>query len=564
MSFGGGSGSSSISGSTDVVLNSPANNDVLGYNSGLAKWQNRDLSSTYLTAFLPEKYGAVGDGIADDGPGLLAASAAAATFGGTLWLSPKNYKVTSTLVLADGVKVAGTGRIFGALVGTAVITVGGNGTTLTDLTVENTDTSTGNIGVNVRTGATNVTIQDVTFKGPRLQAVNINTNGVAGVLVRGCLFDGVTYGVLTDTSGTTGLDLRDVRIIGNRFINVSGDPIELNSPITGMGKTRTPRTDAQAGFVISGNYISNTAGSDVNSGFGIGIAGACDVTISGNNFVGSRVQAIHIEDYANGVTITGNTINGGAVGIYMISHANGITITGNTINGTTSHGIQSEINVGEMAFGYTITSNSIAGAGGDGMRLYATSATGVDMDATVTGNTVKSCTGDGINVDPAHTCGLILTGNTTFGNTGGGLRIGQGFGGQTGRNISYDNTGGNHLRSGVIPIRMSDIGGKVVVAALAATTTAWAPLFTLGQRMNGTVMVTANLAAGTEWQSRIFTITWDGATMVATQVSTASSAGALDGVAVRANAGNLEAQNYWAGGATTINFEAAFEGQLLI
>jgi hypothetical protein len=41
MSFGGGSGSSSISGSTDVVLSSPANNQVLGYNYGTAKWQNQ-------------------------------------------------------------------------------------------------------------------------------------------------------------------------------------------------------------------------------------------------------------------------------------------------------------------------------------------------------------------------------------------------------------------------------------------------------------------------------------------------------------------------------------------
>jgi hypothetical protein len=47
MSFGGGSGSSSISGSTDVVLNSPANNNVLGYNSSLAKWQNQNISATY-------------------------------------------------------------------------------------------------------------------------------------------------------------------------------------------------------------------------------------------------------------------------------------------------------------------------------------------------------------------------------------------------------------------------------------------------------------------------------------------------------------------------------------
>lgn len=41
MSFGGGLRISSIAGSTDVVLNSPANNQVLGYNTSLATWQNR-------------------------------------------------------------------------------------------------------------------------------------------------------------------------------------------------------------------------------------------------------------------------------------------------------------------------------------------------------------------------------------------------------------------------------------------------------------------------------------------------------------------------------------------
>ena len=50
MSFGGGSGSSSISGSSDVVLNVPATNDVLGYNTGLAKWQNQNLKSVYAPA----------------------------------------------------------------------------------------------------------------------------------------------------------------------------------------------------------------------------------------------------------------------------------------------------------------------------------------------------------------------------------------------------------------------------------------------------------------------------------------------------------------------------------
>ncbi len=41
MSFGGGgSGSGSIAGSTDVILNSPTNGQVLTYNTTLGKWQN--------------------------------------------------------------------------------------------------------------------------------------------------------------------------------------------------------------------------------------------------------------------------------------------------------------------------------------------------------------------------------------------------------------------------------------------------------------------------------------------------------------------------------------------
>lgn len=40
MSFGGGGGSSSISGSTDVALSNPSTGQVLGYNGTIGKWQN--------------------------------------------------------------------------------------------------------------------------------------------------------------------------------------------------------------------------------------------------------------------------------------------------------------------------------------------------------------------------------------------------------------------------------------------------------------------------------------------------------------------------------------------
>jgi hypothetical protein len=40
MGFGGGSGSSSISGASDAAMSNPANGDVVTYNSTLNKWQN--------------------------------------------------------------------------------------------------------------------------------------------------------------------------------------------------------------------------------------------------------------------------------------------------------------------------------------------------------------------------------------------------------------------------------------------------------------------------------------------------------------------------------------------
>ena len=49
MSFGGSSGSGSISGSSDVVLSGPTNNQVLTYDSSTSKWKNKTLTSVVPT-----------------------------------------------------------------------------------------------------------------------------------------------------------------------------------------------------------------------------------------------------------------------------------------------------------------------------------------------------------------------------------------------------------------------------------------------------------------------------------------------------------------------------------
>lgn len=52
MSFGGsGSGSGSISGSTDVLLSSPSDNQVLSYAGGSTnKWENKSIAATDVGA----------------------------------------------------------------------------------------------------------------------------------------------------------------------------------------------------------------------------------------------------------------------------------------------------------------------------------------------------------------------------------------------------------------------------------------------------------------------------------------------------------------------------------
>ena len=49
MSFGGSGGSGSISGSSDVVLNSPATDQVLSFDSSTGKWKNKTLTSIVPT-----------------------------------------------------------------------------------------------------------------------------------------------------------------------------------------------------------------------------------------------------------------------------------------------------------------------------------------------------------------------------------------------------------------------------------------------------------------------------------------------------------------------------------
>lgn len=71
-----------------------------------------DATATYVSAlgiYQPEKFGAAGDGVADDTAEIVACMASAALTGGNVVFGPNDYKITSTLSRPAGVSLRGAG-----------------------------------------------------------------------------------------------------------------------------------------------------------------------------------------------------------------------------------------------------------------------------------------------------------------------------------------------------------------------------------------------------------------------------------------------------------------------
>jgi hypothetical protein len=89
-----GVGASNLSELGDVALSDPASGEALVFN-GL-RWANAALSLNFPQFYRPEDYGAVGDGITDDGDAIRAAYVAASVTGGIVILS-KRYGFTGKI-----------------------------------------------------------------------------------------------------------------------------------------------------------------------------------------------------------------------------------------------------------------------------------------------------------------------------------------------------------------------------------------------------------------------------------------------------------------------------------
>ncbi len=321
MSFGGPGASNSIAGSTDVVLNSPANNQVLGYNSGLAKWQNQAPSQASALYYNVVSYGAVGDGVANDTTAIRAAIAAVPASGGTVFfpagtylcrnIRPNRSNITfrgcnATLLYAH--TTSGFESIFGFGDDPAA---GGSASTATNFK--------------------NILVEDLTFRGV-----------------------GDTVGFFEFEAAITMAGVSDAVINRCRFIGSQGDGISINMTISPGTERHNERISITNCFfdglvkqgrnaitisegtdiLVENNYMTRTSleGSPAGMWNGGGMPGAID--IEPNNSAADQNVLL------NNIVIRGNRIHdcGGNVGdiSVFIPHAmtaapEGLVIEGNII-----------------------------------------------------------------------------------------------------------------------------------------------------------------------------------------------------------------------------------------
>lgn len=269
--------------------------------------------------------------------------------------------------------------------------------------------------------------RDVTLRDVHIRGGTILLNGqvhVDNILIDGCTFEGGGYGFLLDQPSTG----RNVRVVNCTFRGNRSDAIELNFPRHREGKLVED-------IVIAGNVFEDT-GPDPDSGtsgFGVGIAGARSVQITGNAFRRMAVQAVHVEDWAEHITITGNNMlecgldhTGGnwTGGVHLLPGTRYVTVSGNNfsncrfgVSGLQGNSLQwctvvgntfrnSEKGLWIMEFPHGIIQGN----------LFEDCRTAVEIWRsrlwTVSGNQIVSARPGSVGVMSTRFMNIVLTGNT--------------------------------------------------------------------------------------------------------------------------------------------------------
>lgn len=508
-------------------------------------------------------YGAKGDGTTDDTAAIQSVlNAVYANGGGIVYFPEGTYKTSDNLYVYSNTTVRGNQSAKIEKIDTnngyAVLKIADDASNVVieQITMQN-NRSGGCIDIEFGQGANKVWINGVTFYGKRAQGVSINQKGVKNVNINNCHFEELTYGVLTNANAT---DVEDVRIINNQFIHIYGDAVELNHPGTAY--------TAGHNFVISGNYMNVPSGYGTGgtAGFAIGIAGADYVTISNNVMENVRYEAIHIEDEAKHISITGNTIDGVFdspgnnlnSGIYVID-GDYITISGNNVRNAQNYGIHCEMAANADAKQVSIVCNIVTNCGTGGILMDSYKG---DSDYIISDNICSSNTGNGITLG-LNLNNVKVTNNICRDNTGYGLyEQKEVYNLFISGNSFINNTAGDIGFSSKVnfPMPLRDNTTSFTTVPASNNYTPWTNAFRLGKGASGILYVTASKPGA--HSTEIYSVTWNGTTLTSTLIAS-DNYGTIDVNPPQMNGDSVQVRCYTLS-KDTVSFDVQFEGIILL
>ncbi len=293
--------------------------------------------------------------------------------------------------------------------------------------------------IDLAPATTNVTIQDCTFTGAQaLAGVHIDNPDIEGVRILDSTFDGIVYGVLTNTTQLSPTELTDVdkhlfdlTVEGNTMTELSGDGVEINSPVMLYAPYNSGVPGVAAhGITIKSNTIRAPHSDRIERGFCIGIAGASDVTIEGNILEDCKWQGIHLEDKASDLLIVDNQIRRvvgneaddasgwttARSGILLLD-VDHVDIFRNTIESVVDVGVELSYDGTHFVHDVRVAETSVTTAGTYG--FFAGGVAGQALNShfgpvlTFDGNTATACASGAILVAPG-TEGVTVIGNVNF------------------------------------------------------------------------------------------------------------------------------------------------------
>lgn len=392
-------------------------------------------------------FGARGDDSTDDATAFASALGELSAQGGGILFVPQGvYRISSALTVPTLVSIVGVGAASELKLTAAgpntPITLSGAASAIRDVKITRTADNT-----MLRVGADRCLVENVhilvgtgTTRGPfSIDAAGTNS------IVQGCTFENMTGSTMTaNTNGTS-----NVRWLGNKFIDVT---LSLNTNNTEI--------------IVANNIVISSVLNQVGIHAANGSTGVTNTNLAiTGNYVEAKSFGIAVEKTSNGdtsprsVTITGNTIkavSGASFHGISVTTCDHFSVSANVIDAAGITGLYFGIEVVSCNYG-TISGNQVRGnsgteggvildecvsvsvvgnqiydfkAGGQGVRLFANSASPACSDNAVTGNTIfftgTSATTAGVdvfnNLAAAVTSRNLIVGNSIRG--GGGSSLG--------------------------------------------------------------------------------------------------------------------------------------------